>query len=327
MKHTKFVLLFAIIGASLVPSSNVAAQTLYSDNFDSGLSGANWISRLSGADASASFAFNYGSLGIPSAPNSVGGTTIGMNFLANQSVGIQQGVSASPVGQSFTGDFRIRFDMWLNYNGRLDGGGNGSTQVGSFGWGTSGASAQWAGSSSSIMFGATGDGGSSFDYRVYRTNGLVSPSVVTGVYAAGNIGDSTANDSRNNTATYYTTRFGGEVAPSAQLTLFPQQTNATPAGAIGFRWRDVVVEKAGSILTWTVDGQLITTIDSTGATLSGNNIFFGQFDINAGSSTDPNDSLITSIYDNIRVEAVPEPSTIALSLLGALGLICLRRKK
>lgn len=317
-----------VMGAALLVASNpTSAQTLFSDNFDAGTSGSSWTAVLSHADASASFAFDYSTLGIPSAPNSTGGSTIGMRFLANQSAGVQQGISASPNGQSFTGNFRLEFDMWLNYNGPVGDppnapGGSGSTQVGSFGWGTSGASAQWAGASSSIMFGATGDGGSTFDYRVYRNNALLAPA--SGVYEAGT---GTSPDARNNTATYYTSIFGGETAPAQQLTLFPAQTGATDPGALGFAWRDVVVEKAGTILTWKVDGHTIATVDSAGATLTGNNIFFGIFDINATSSTDVNDFLITAIYDNVIITVVPEPSTVVLGLLGGLGALFLVRRR
>lgn len=328
MKNLPLKTLSVLGSAALLAQSSFGATILYSDNFDAGTSASGWTAVQSHANSFANFAYDYSTLGIPSAPNSLGGSTIGMNFLANQSQGIQQGISASPNGQSFTGDFTIRFDMWLNYNGPVGNppaapGGSGSTQVGSFGWGTSGASAQWAGASSSIMFGASGDGGSTFDYRVYRSGGLLAPS--TGVYAAGTTTSPSSADARNNTNPFYTALFGGQAAPAAQLGLFPGQTGVTDPGALGFKWRDVVVQKAGTILTWTVDGNLLATVDSTGATLSGNNILFGIFDINASSSTDVNDHLITAIYDNIVV-SVPEPSSLALVGLSGLALLARRRK-
>lgn len=320
----------ALIGSALVAHGAFGA-VLYSDNFDAGTSASGWTAVQSHANSFANFAYDYSTIGVPSAPNS-GGSTIGMNFLANQSQGVQQGISASPNGQSFTGDFIIRFDMWLNYNGPVGNppaapGGSGSTQVGSFGWGTSGASAQWAGSSSSIMFGADGDGGSTFDYRAYRNNALLSPAT-PGIYAAGTTTSPAAQDARNNSNPYYTNLFGGQAAPAAQITLFPGQTGVTDPGALGFKWRDVVINKTGTILTWTIDGNLIATVDSAGATLSGNNILFGIFDINATSSTDANDHLITAIYDNIVVSTVPEPSSAALIGVGLalLGGITRKRK-
>jgi hypothetical protein len=80
------------------------------------------------------------------------------------------------------------------------------------------------------------------------------------------------------------------------------------------------VEKSGTVLTWRADGNLLATVDSAGATLSGNNIFFGIFDINATSSSDVNDFLITAIYDNIVV-IVPEPSVAAMAGLGLVVLV------
>lgn len=314
---TSRVLPLSILTSAVFLSVNSQAQVVFSDNFDAGTSGSSWTTVLSHSDAFADLAFNYGSvLGIPAAPHSAGGSTIGMRFLANQSAGVLQGISASPNGQSFTGDFTLRFDMWLNYNGPLGPGtigGSGSTQAGSFGWGTSGASAQWAGASSSIMFAATGDGASASDYRLYRNNTLVS---TVANYAAGSL---------NNLAGYYTNLFGSVSAPAAQVALFPGQTGTTQLGVLGFQWRDVVIQKTGTVLTWSVDGNLIATGDSAGATLSGNNIFFGLFDTTATSSTDPNDQLITAVYDNIVV-TVPEPSAAALLGVG-LSLLVARFRK
>src|SRR5215510_7044348 len=94
----KKVLCWALSAFSLLPlPSTTFGALFYSDDFDAGTSGGSWTAVLSHADASANFAFDYGTaMGIPSAPNSSGGTTIGMRFLANQSAGVQQGISASP---------------------------------------------------------------------------------------------------------------------------------------------------------------------------------------------------------------------------------------
>ncbi len=313
MKTKVAVLVVSLCGVTV---STCPAQIVFTDDFDAGTSGSSWTAVFSGSDAVANFAYDYSSIGIPSAPNSTGGSTIGMNFVVNQSAGVQQGVSATPNGQGFIGDFRIQFDMWLNYVGPLPAGGSGSTQVGSFGWGTDGTAAQWAGYTDGVMFGATGDGGSSYDYRIY-TNGALS--FDTTAYTAGSL---------NASASYYTGLFGGEAAPAAQVALYTNQTGVTGAGVQGFAWRDVVVDKTGNIISWFIDGNSIGTIDVSGVALSGTNIFFGSFDINNSSSTDPNDFLTTAIFDNIVV-AVPEPATFSLALLGGIGswLFARRRKR
>lgn len=332
MKNPVLFICAAVSSAAFSLASTSSAQTLFEDNFDSGLSEFNWMSRLSGADAFADFAFDYSTIGIPAAPHSTGGTTMGMRFLVNQSAGAFQGISASPIGQSFEGDFKIQFDLWLNFVGPFPAGGSGSTQMASFGWGTNGNTVQWAGANHSILFAGSGDGGTSQDYRVYRAAGGAPMLPDTGVYMAGTLVGTTANpgaDSRNNTDPYYAS-LGGEVAPAAQTTAFPKtQTGTTAVGTLGMAWRDVVIEKSGNVITWSVDGLPIVSLPIDGINLGGSNITFGMFDINDSSSADPNDFLNTAIYDNIRVTAVvPEPSS--LSLLGGVavaGFLSRRRRR
>ena len=80
-----------------------------------------------------------------------------MRFLVNQGLdpvttdGAFQGISAHPLDEmvaprAFSGDFRICFDAWMNVIGPFPGGGSGSTQMASFGWGTNGGNTQGAGS-------------------------------------------------------------------------------------------------------------------------------------------------------------------------------------
>lgn len=299
-------------------AAGASAQVLFSDNFDSGTSGANWTVNTSGTDAFADFAFNYNTLGIPSAPRS-GGSTTGLRFLVNQSAGVFQGVSASPTAGNFLGDYQMRFDMWLNFNGPAPVGGSGSTQVGSFGIGTTGISAQWAGGSTSVMFAVTTDGNSAQDYRVYTNNVHVLPA--TGVYAAG----TTASPDTRNAGHPYYAQFGGQTAPANQVTLFPQQTGTTGAGTAAWAWHDVQIDKVGDMVTWSIDGLRIATVSTNG--MAGTDVFLGMFDSNATSSSDPNDFLIAAVYDNLTVTTVPEPSTYLLGCLGVASLFLFRRRK
>jgi MYXO-CTERM domain-containing protein len=301
-------------------SPELRAQLLFSDNFDTDHT-ANWTVNPSAGTHPVNIFFDYSTVGIPSAPNS-GGSTFGMRLQANTAGATFGGVSVSPTGQSFTGDYRVEFDMWLNYNGQLNGGGNGSTQVTGAGIGTAGTTPQWAGGTQdSVHFGATGDGGSTVDYRAYSTAapaGYPDASTVFNASGAGN---------RNNTHAYYA-GFGGASAPAAQLALFSQQTNSTPAGAQGFAWRDVTITKVGNTVSWAIDGLNIATVDLSTVTLGGNNILFNHYDINATTSTDPNaPSLLLGLIDNVRVSVVPEPSAIALGLLGVAGLLLARRRR
>jgi hypothetical protein len=345
MQHRPIVLtsLVALAVGFTLPAE--AATILYQENFDAGDSALRWISYQSHGDAAVDYAYDYGTdLGIPAAPNSVAGSTTGMRFLVNQSAGVMQGISASPLDQHFTGDFIIRFDLWINFVGPFPAGGNGSTQMASFGWGTTGGGpepslVQWAGGKHSIVFAASGDGGTTQDYRgyvrAYESSAGATLSPDTGYYAAGT-GTTMAADSRNANDPYYA-QFGSKVAPEAQVTKFAaaefpsNQTGTTAPGTLGMAWHDVVIEKSGELITWKVDDLLMMSVplvreDGTPANLSGDNVFFGMFDINNASSNDPNDHLNAAIFDNIVV-SVPEPGS--LTLVGAValtGMLARRRR-
>lgn len=323
MTPNRFLAAFA--AASLFTAYDSIAQTLFSNSFDADTT-ASWAVNAGAGTHLANFFFDYSTVGIPSAPNSVGGTTRGLRMAANTAGGVGNGISVSPTGQSFTGDYRLTFDMWANVNGPLDTGGSGSTQLTTAGIGTSGTTAQhFNAAPDSVWFGVTGEGGAGDvtggDYRAYIAGlGLAGPS--NGVYAAG-----TSLAARNDTHAYYA-GLGGQSAPAAQLALFPQQTNTTRTGTAGMAWRDVVIEKVGNTVTWTLDGRPIATVDVSGVPLAGSNIFFGQSDINPTTSADPNaGSLIFGLIDNVQVVVVPEPSTIALGAIGAASLLLLRRRK
>lgn len=311
----------ALLGSAALMAQSSFGQIVYSDNFDVD-STANWTINGGPSDEAVNIFFDYSTVGIPSAPNS-GGTTRGVKMQANQSSGIFGGVSASPIGQSFSGNYELRLDMWLNFNGPAPVGGSGSTQLGGAGIGTAGGTAQWpGGAQDSVWFAAVGDGNSSSDYRAYSSLAPTSYTAPSGVYAAGT---GTSPDARNHNHPYYS-GFGGVSAPAAQLGLYPQQTGTTLVGSFGFEWHDVSILKIGNTITWSIDGLLIATVDATTATLGGGNILLVYSDSNTSSSSDVNDvNLLFGLYDNVRV-TVPEPSAFALVGLSGLALLARRRK-
>ena len=110
-----------------------------------------------------------------------------------------------------------------------------------------------------------GDGGSTNDYRVYPVGALAADT--SGAYAAGNVAGVS-----NNSHAYYSA-YGNIPAPAAQVVLFPQQTGNTNVGAQGESWHLWEIKKLGNIVTWRIDGTLIGTVDLTGKSPSGDNLF------------------------------------------------------
>lgn len=282
-----------------------AIATAFADNFDVDTS-AGWSVFYGTTDVTrdqATFAYDYSADGIPAAPRSAGGTTKGLKLEANVinlGSALFSGLSASPTGQSFTGDFRLRVDWWANYPGPLPAGGTGSTQLGLCGI-TSGTRAQWPGAaagSDSVYFAMTGDGGSGVDVRAYTNGGAVLPAGPAYYAAAG----------LNNTDPYYAV-FGNLSAPPDQLaTPFGgNQTGLTSLGAPGEVWHDVVITKLGNTVTWHLDGLLLSTVNVAkfGYTLS-TNVFVGQSDINNGQASPP--EMQFGLYDNLVVETLAVPA-------------------
>lgn len=308
-----------MIGLGLALSGASVSAQLYSQDFNVDDT-ANWtVNNPALSDITVDFYYDYSAIGVPAAPNGTG--TRGLKMTANNSDGVFSGFSVSPTGQSFSGAYRLSFDMWQNYVGPLGVGGSGTTQLSLYGIGTSGSVAMWPGAAvkESVAFGTTLDGGSASDFRAYSSAAPTS-------YAAGNAVYQAPAGAINNSADYYTSFFTPQSAPAAQLGLFTGQTGATDAGETSFAWRRVDIEVLGGFATWSIDGLPLAKVDLSTVTLGGGNILFAFSDTNAGSSTDPNDSLLNiTLFDNIQVLQVPEPSTIGLLLLG-LPLLALRRR-
>jgi hypothetical protein len=318
----KVIRVSAVLAAALMPCAAFGA--LFTENFDVDPT-ASWTVNNNGIGTNAAdFFFDYSTVGIPPAPNS-GGTTRGLKIGANlgpaPATGIP-GISVSPTGESFTGDYTLQFDWWHNFIGPLDVGATGSTMLSTYGVLSSGTSPNLAGAADSVFFAATGDGQSSADYRIYSsqvpTSHLIPDPGGFATYAAGD---------RNASAALYTGLFpAGATAPGSQAAI-ATQSGMTSAGAAGFRWHDVKITKSGSVVTWTVNGTLLGTIDTAGFTTptSGTNILFGHSDTN--SSTNPDAAamalLAFTLIDNVRV--IPEPSSLALLAFGLSALLWRRR--
>ena len=305
--------------STLAFTGSARAAIVYSDDFDLP-SGDNYILNAD-PDTRITFSYNYATDGIPSAPHSLAGTTFAVKFEANMfDPPLAQALNISPIGRSFTGDFVLRFDMWINANGPFPAGGTGSTQFITAGVGTAGFTVQKAsGSADGTWFAVDGEGQSSIDVRAHR--GSTVEGATSTVYAAPN----SPVASRNADNPYYHTAFpGGQTAPDLQQTMFPfQQTGGLKAGTVGFAWRDVAITKIGTDVTWTIDGLTIATVPNF--TRNADNIFVGYWDPFNSVSDNPATSF--GLIDNLRVEAIPEPGSAAAMLTGILAILGRRARR
>lgn len=270
---------------------------LFADNFDTDTS-ANWNLFWGAAngipDYTAVWAFDYGATPctfngftglIPPAPNSPDGSTSGMQFTANNgdANAFIVGVNIYPKGQSFSGDFALKFDLWVNYPGGVGGiNSTGSTEFAICGIDLLGTEVNWvptsAPSSDGIWFTADGDGGAVEDYRGYLGNLSGAQIDLTALGASG----LTAS---NHTAAIY-------------QNLFPASRFET-AGAPGKNWIEVELRQTNNTILWLLDDTVVAQRANTSVFTSGN-IMIGY--------TDPFPSIANpaqyafALFDNVRVE-------------------------
>lgn len=287
-------------------------QVLFTDNFDVD-SSQNWnvlSAQTEGEpDFTAEFSYDYSQDGIPPAPGASGQTTRGVKLTVNKDdFPAGAAVNISPKNQSFSGNYALRFDMWLNYPGGPYGeGGLSTTEFALFGINHSGASVAWQAPASDtnatdgVWFAVTGEGGSSRDYRAYVGNPEGAPIELRG--EAGGFLD------RDGDGIAAVDVIEDPFDPSdAELeALFPAPDFETP-GAPGKRWvRVEVVQQSGEII-WKIEGHEIARRANTSPYDSGT-IVLGLMDIFIEVAHPKEDAFV--IYDNVDVVRV-EPGTAPL---------------
>jgi hypothetical protein len=201
------------------------------------------------------------------------------------------GVNIYPKGQSFSGNFALEFDMWLNYPGGAGGNGaSGTTQYAIYGINFLGTEVNWAAASppatDGIWFGNDGDGGAVVDYLAYVGNRAGVQTELLGTAASG-------LSQSNHAASIYTTLF-----PSP-----PSETVGTP----GKTWAAVEIDQTNGTLIWKINGTAIAQRVNTSSFTSGD-IMLGLMDI-FPSIANPLECWV--IYDNVRVEDLSAAPIIA----------------
>jgi len=338
MKTFSFSTFMAVGVSSLFLTANIASsQILFSDNFDgfaspsevtaSGTANGYKIDgRLSESatptvDFKVIFGFDYSTVTdaavIPSAPNSIGGTTKGLYVTANKndaSSSIRAAVSLYPVGQSFSGDYSLKFDLWQNW----------------------GSGATLAASAEQTLFGINHSGTANnpiyFSGRPETSDGLFFSMSANGTVpsADANLRDfgvylGTGAAAAALQTAGFTSQLGANFdnADAGFQTLFP----ARPAfpnlvdGSPGEQWVQGEVTQVGGVISWYLNGTLIAEYANSTAYTSGD-IMLGYWDYLATVGNANN----FAIFDNIVVSVVPEPSVLALGGIGVMGFFLRRRK-
>ncbi len=274
---------------------------LFADSFETDTS-ASW-NLFAGAangipDYTVDWAFEYGATPytfngvtdlIPPAPNSPDGSTRGVKLTVNNNdaTAATAAVNVCPKGQSFSGNFALKFDLWLNYPGGTGGiNSTGSTEFAIFGIDHLGTQVNWVSASASdgIWFAMDGEGGTSADYRAYLGN-LSGTNI--DLTAAGTSGLTASNS----IAAIYQNLF-----PSARF---------ETVGAPGKHWLEVEVRQTNSTILWLLDGAVVAQRTNTSAFTSGN-IMLGFMDPYASIANPAKDAFV--LLDNVRVENLSAPA-------------------
>ncbi|MEO5803450.1 MAG: immunoglobulin domain-containing protein [Verrucomicrobiota bacterium] len=239
------------------------------------------------------YAFNGKTYAIPPAPNSTNGTTRGVKFTVNDNDtnGWIAGVNIYPKNKSFSGNYVLKCDMWLNYPGAAGGAGStGSTEHGIFGIDHLGTQVNWASTNASasdgIWFGVDGEGGTTTDYRTYVGNPAGNPLPTNGLATSDN-------------------------ASGIYPLLFPTNRFET-IGAPGKNWVVVEVIQTNNNLIWKLDGTAVAQRTNSSSFMNGN-IMLGLMDTFSSIASPAKDSFV--IFDNVRVENLSELRFGAVSKL------------
>ncbi len=282
------------IPAMLQVNTNVF-PLLFSDALDTDTS-ANWNffagSNDNVPDYTTNWAYNYGAIPytfngvtyvIPPAPNSANGSTIGVKFTVNDSNGVDAAVNIYPKGRSFSGNFALKFDMWLNHpGGALGSGGSGTTEYAICGIDHTGTEINWDATNSppstdGLWFGVDGDGGALSDYIVFAGNPAGIQTQLT-VAASGLVSSNHTN-------------------PTYEA-LFPA-TRCETIGVPGKCWIAGEIDQTNGTIIWKMNGTVIAQRANTSSFISGD-VMLGYMDIFPSIASPLADAYL--IYDNVRVE-------------------------
>ncbi len=284
-----------------IPNECERVQTVvWFDDFDSDTQ-SEWTVLAGGAGDSAVFHFDYGERSIPSAPNSLNGTTRGVKLEVNTAAGsaASSGICIFPAAQTFEGDYTLQWDMYLSWEAPE------STEHACAGINHSGtrlaASGEIANDTDGVFFAVAGDGGVSRgsypldgaikDYNAYYgVNGAQPVRQVVPHWDNGQL-------------------FPGEVFP---ITV-GDPIGDSLAGTPGRQWVEGEIKQEAGVVTWRLNGETIYQRENDSGFDSGK-IMLGYFDHFPGQNTTGNTFII---FDNVRVSVpVDDRGVLAACMTG-----------
>ncbi|HTB83664.1 MAG TPA: immunoglobulin domain-containing protein [Candidatus Sulfotelmatobacter sp.] len=264
-----------------------------------------------GYDFTAIFGFDYSTVGfptiIPPAPHSIGGSTLGLYLTCNKNDanGAVAAVNLYPVGISYTNNYALKFDLWMNW-GNLN-----TTEHALFGLNCSGNVTNRIGQNTSdgVWFAMDGDGGVSAtsasirDYSVFLGGGPGNAPILK----TSNFGPTAPLGANfDNADAGFVSLFPFEVLPGF---------GTTPAGVSGLRWVSVEVRQEGNLITWLLDNVAVAQFTNT-TSYTGGNILIGYND-DFASIGDANNF---AVIDNVSVEGITyTPPQIVAPLWNSSG--------
>jgi hypothetical protein len=296
---------FAVVFGSLLSAAASHAQILFQSDLNSSTG---WsILQEPTPSSLATFGYDYSVLGIPPSPNG-GGTTLGLRLAANAN-GTIQAITAATTS-TFSGQFRVTFDFWGNY------GGSSTTEYLGGGLGFSGAAPRKGASLLTSM-----DGGAATDWRLDKD--AQQQDLPTGFYNPAitslNVNATTSADP----LFFFTGPFQGQSAPPVQGTI----TALNGTVAFGWHTMTILADSDAGTAQFTVDSTFIGTLTQSGTPVSiagaGSLTLLDAF--TSVSNPDLTADRVFAVFDNYKVEAVPEPTVSSLFALSVFLLVRRRR--
>ena len=281
---------------TIVDDDQPAAPVLFSDDFNLDTS-ANWTQLFAAQtnenyDATVAFAFDYSSLGVTPAPHSTN-DTLGLMVTVNKDFdAAAAGINLYPIGQNFSNNFALRFDMYLMQNGSA-----GTTEYAMFGINHSGTKTNWFRNSGA---------------------GVVIPNwTYDGIWAYVEADGAALGDYVLNSAP--TVNSGGVIGPTALASRLastltdvfhqPPWSSGSGPGAPGNAyntttpsWAEVELSQLNNAITLKINNTVIMNYSNATAFTNGN-IMLGYDDAYDSIGTGGGGLVI---YDNVRVVGLPD---------------------